>query len=117
MLVIGHVLFKRYFPVCSVVYYSIEEIETKSNIVDLRDYNQSSKFSVPNAINIPVSYLNRFSTEIPKGKLYIIASNNLEKNVGIRLLRKKGFQVVGYTLTSHKPKLLYEDNINIKTFC
>lgn len=114
---IGYVLFERYFPVFSVAYIPREEIGTKSTIIDLRDYNQSSKFSIPGAINIPVAYLNRFSTDIPNRKLYIIASNNLEKNVGIRLLRKKGFQVIGYTLASHHPKLLKEDKLSIKNLC
>jgi hypothetical protein len=115
--VIGYVLFERYFPVFSVAYIPREEIETKSTIIDLRDYNQSSKFSIPGAINIPVAYLNRFSTDIPNRKLYIIASNNLEKNVGIRLLRKKGFQVIGYTLASHHSKLLKENKLSIKNLC
>ncbi|MEK3988240.1 hypothetical protein [Robertmurraya sp. FSL R5-0851] len=107
-------LFERYFPVYSVVYIPREEIETKSTIIDLRDYNQSSKFSIPGSVNIPVAYLNRFSTDIPNRKLYIIASNNLERNVGIRLLRRKGFQVIGYTLAGHQSKLLKEDQLNIK---
>jgi len=115
--VIGYVLFEWYFPVYSVVYIPREEIETKSTIIDLRDYNQSSKFSIPGSINIPVAYLNRFSTDIPNRKLYIIASNNLERNVGIRLLRRKGFQVIGYTLAGHQSKLLKEDQLNIKNLC
>ncbi len=69
------------------------------NVIDLRDYNVSSHSPVSGAKNIPVAYLNRNLNEIPKNNLHIVASGSLEKNVGVRFLRQKGFEVVGYTIT------------------
>lgn len=102
ILIIGivlSVLYKRYCPVSGVQRTDWSQLNReKRNIIDLRDYNVSSHSPVYGAQNIPVAYLNRNLNEIPKDNLYIVASGSLEKNVGIRFLRQKGFQVVGYTI-------------------
>lgn len=102
ILIIGivfSVFYKRYCPVSGVQRTEWSQINSeKINIIDLRDYNVSSHSPIYGAKNIPVAYLNRNLNEIPKNNLHIIASGSLEKNVGIRFLRQKGFQVVGYTI-------------------
>ena len=92
--------YKRYCPVSGVQRTEWSQINSgKINIIDLRDYNVSNHSPVLGAENIPVAYLNRNLNKIPKNNLHIVASGSLEKNVGIRFLRQKGFQVVGYTIT------------------
>jgi hypothetical protein len=63
--------------------------------------------ALPGAINIPIAYLTRYCYEIPNGDLIVLASNSLEKNVGVRLLRKNGFCVSGYTIC-------YDKKINVQ---
>ena len=70
----------------------------RRKIIDLRDYNVSSESPIDGAMNIPIAYLNRSIREIPNEELHVIASDQLEKNIGIRYLRQKGYQVVGYTI-------------------
>lgn len=76
------------------------EIE-QVTIIDLRDYNLSIHSPIFEAINIPIAYLNRNFKDIPKDKIHVIASGSLEKNVGIRFLRYKGYKVVGYTIINN----------------
>ena len=92
-------LYKRYYPVSGVERTECSQINReKINIIDLRDYNVSNHNPVLGSRNIPVAYLNRNLNEIPKDNLHVIASGRLEKNVGIRFLRHKGYKVVGYTI-------------------
>ncbi|WP_132004026.1 sulfurtransferase [Mesobacillus foraminis] len=95
------ILYTRYFPVFGVPCKDLANGQNKhtNTIVDIRDYNVSTKNPVNGAIVIPTAYLKRFSDEIPSKEVHIVAANQLEKNVGVRYLRKKGFKVNGYTLT------------------
>lgn len=94
------VLYKRYFPVADVQNIDCSQLEIEQvTIIDLRDYNVSNHSPILGAINIPIAYLNRNFTNIPKDKIHVVASGSLEKNVGIRFLRHKGYKVVGYTIT------------------
>lgn len=92
-------MYKRYAPVVGVP-CSIIKQEQPIVIVDLRDYNISNKMPLTNAINIPVAYLNRHYHEIPSKNVHVIAQNQLEKNMGIRLLRKNGINVTSYTMSN-----------------
>ncbi|WP_010284838.1 rhodanese-like domain-containing protein [Bacillus timonensis] len=99
-------LYKRYFPVVGIhcddeLNINLMDIE----IIDVRDYNISYKDVIDKSINIPVAYLERYCYEIPDKKVHVVASTRLEKNVAIRILRRKGFQVTGYTV-NHSRKLL-----------
>lgn len=92
-------LYIRYIPVLHVQSVDCTSLDKeKTNIIDIRDYNVSNHSPIFGAKNIPIAYLNRNLNEIPKEKLHIIASGPLEKNVGIRYLRQKGYQVDGYTI-------------------
>ncbi|WP_200801605.1 hypothetical protein [Bacillus sinesaloumensis] len=97
-------LYKRYFPVVGIrcedaLKVNLMDIE----VIDVRDYNISYKDVIEKSINIPVAYLDRYCYEIPDKKVHIVASSRLDKNVAIRILRRKGFQVTGYTVSdSHK---------------
>jgi hypothetical protein len=98
-------LYIRYFPVWGVHCLHRKNLNGCSiTIVDVRDYNQSYHDPVNNAINIPIAYMKRYYNEISGGKIHIVASDHLEKNISIRFLRRKGYNVVGYTLTNCKCK-------------
>ncbi len=98
------VIYNRYVPVLCMSYFDINEINKESDkvVLDIRDYNVAYKHPAKEAINIPVAYLNRFYKEIPYQTVHLICSNALEKNVGTRILRKKGFKVVSYSLSSEE---------------
>lgn len=89
--------FNRYVPVRNVP--AVDPKEKDAVFVDLRDYQDSANNPFIGAINIPCGYLKRYMKEIPDQQIVIIASNEVEKNFGARLLKKYGFNVKGYTIT------------------
>lgn len=94
-------LYKRYVPVLGVHYTNVRgSYLDKIKVIDIRDFNDSYKNPIKGAVNIPFAYLNRYIAEIPNREIHLVVSNSLEKNIGIRFLRKKGFRVVGYTIIS-----------------
>lgn len=98
-IIIGYFIFRRNIPIIGVPQINKKDIELSMlNVVDIRDYNVSYKSPIQGAINIPVSYINRHYTDISKSNLIVVASNRLERNVGVRLLSQKGFKIVGYIL-------------------
>lgn len=96
-------VYKRYFPVLGIHCEDALKVNlTNIEVIDVRDYNISYKDVIENSINIPVAYLERYCYEIPDKKVHIVASTRLEKNVAIRILRRKGFQVTGYTVSDSR---------------
>jgi hypothetical protein len=96
-------LYIRYFPVRGVpCVSSLNQGADSIKMVDVRDYIQSYKDSIPGSANIPVMYLKRNYRELSHMQVFVVASNRLEKNISIRFLRKKDINVVGYRLTSCK---------------
>jgi rhodanese-related sulfurtransferase len=114
-IVILVILYKRYFPVLGVKCYQVEELDlTKLKILDVRDYNVSYKNPIDGALNIPLGYLKRNMNEIPDRDLHLVVSSLLEKNVGARVLKQKGYRVVGYSFVSNQFK---ESHLEIKVNC
>ncbi len=104
-IVIGYVLYKRYVPIKGVPCVEFNKENNRGKItLDIRDYQEVAKDEITDAIVIPVPYLRRYYTEIPSGSIYVVASTHLEKNLAIRFLKNKGFNVIGYTLTECKCK-------------
>lgn len=90
-------IFNRYVPVRNL--RAVNGDEHEAIFVDLRDYQDSAKNPINGAINIPCGYLKRYIKEIPNEQIILIASNEIEKNVGARLLKKYGYDIKGYTIT------------------
>jgi rhodanese-related sulfurtransferase len=90
--------YKRYVPVHGVS--PIQSIISNEGaiLLDLRDYQTTSKQPVSGSINIPYAYLKRYNKEIPNKPLIIVASDTIEKNLAIRFLIKRGFKILGYYL-------------------
>jgi rhodanese-related sulfurtransferase len=113
LIVILVILYKRYFPVLGVKCYQLEEVDlTKLEILDVRDYNESYKNPIEGALNIPIAYLKRHINEIPQKDLHLVVSSLLEKNVGVRALKQKGYRIVGYSYVSQNR--IYECLLEIK---
>jgi rhodanese-related sulfurtransferase len=101
LLVILVILYNRYFPVLGVKCSQLEEVDlTNLEILDVRDYNESYKNPIEGALNIPIAYLKRHINEIPQKNLHLVVSSLLEKNVGVRALKQKGYRIVGYSYVS-----------------
>ncbi|WP_079509423.1 hypothetical protein [Mesobacillus jeotgali] len=97
ILLLVTLIFNRYVPVRNL--QAVKGLDHDAVFVDLRDYQDSAKNPVTGAINIPCGYLKRYIKEIPKEQIVIIASNEIEKNFGARLLKKYGYNIKGYTIT------------------
>lgn len=110
-------LFKRHFPVFRVENITNHVDVGTSIVVDVRDYIESHNSPIERAINVPVAYLNRFYSEIPKSDLIVVASNRLERNLAIRFLRKRDFKVVGYLITNQTQTVLKENQLNKESYC
>lgn len=93
-------LYRRYIPVAGIEPAGQEP--ANMTVIDLRDFNESYKAPITGALNIPVAYLKRYYQEIPRDSLHIIASNKMEKNIGARFLREKGFHVCSYTISAKR---------------
>ncbi|WP_079709066.1 hypothetical protein [Paraliobacillus ryukyuensis] len=101
MLFIGYLVYIRYFPIKGIPCIDMQQLsENKANVkVDIRDYNDSSKGAIADSILMPVAYLRRYHNQIPSKQIYLIASDKIERNLAIRILKQKGYQVIGYTIT------------------
>lgn len=86
----------RYIPVSGVRPLEIDEWDEGVVVLDARDYQTSSRDKVEGAHCIPLSYLNRHHRDLPGGDVVLIVRDPVEKNLCTRLLRKKGYRVVGY---------------------
>jgi rhodanese-related sulfurtransferase len=114
-IVIIVIIYNRYFPVRGVKYYQIRDLDLSNvKILDIRDYNDSYKNPIEGSLNVPLGYLKRNINEIPHIDLHLVVSSLLEKNVGARVLRQKGYRVVGYSFDSNK---LEESHLEVKVHC
>lgn len=94
-------LYLRHIPVFGIGKKDINDVSSLKEdtiVVDVRDYQTSFREPIHQAYRIPFPYLKRFYKEIPDKNIVIIASNHVEKNLCIRLLRRRGHQVIGYDI-------------------
>lgn len=108
-------IFRRYIPVNGVFSLNWTDYDIEVEVIDVRDYNESYSSPIGDARNIPIAYLKRYYKEIPTKAVHLIASNSLEKNVGIRFFRKKGYQVMGFTIVDNKQNKINQNQYTIKT--
>ncbi|WP_281658191.1 hypothetical protein [Halobacillus sp. Cin3] len=99
MFVLYHILY-RIWPVHSVhkVPMTPGKSFTGRAVVDTRDYQISYKDPYPQAYCLPLAYLKRHAGELPEQPLVLISTNEVEKNMAARVLRKKGFTIEGYAI-------------------
>jgi len=75
----------------------MQKKEFDAAILDIRDYNEA-KDTPDESIHVPYGYLRRFWKEISFQHIHVIASNQIELNLGLRYLLKKGFTVMSYEI-------------------
>lgn len=92
-------MYKRYVPVKNVPCKKNNINDHSSFVLDIRAYNEKRSDINRDIMNIPYAYLKRFNKEIPQDNIHVIASDRLELNLGIRLLRGKGIKVTSYELS------------------
>lgn len=110
LVAVAYITFMRYVPVVGVPELGEHDMKgTGVQVIDIRDYNESYQDLIPDALNIPVAYIPRYYTEVLRKDVLVVASNQLEKNIGIRLLRQKGFRIVGYRITDGREPHIYSD--------
>ena len=91
-------IYNRYFPVKSVPCIKNGYKNQNATILDIRDYHVSSKDHAYETLKIPYSYLRRYNNGISKNKIHLIASDQVELNLGLRYLLRKGFEVGSYEI-------------------
>lgn len=101
IVVILDITLKRYFPVMNVPCIKNGVKEQNKIILDIRDYNESRNDSPKGTLTIPYAYLSRFYKEISHNKVHVIVSDRLELNLGVRFLRRKGFNVISYEIINY----------------
>ncbi|WPZ20102.1 rhodanese [Geobacillus subterraneus] len=93
-------LYRRYGPVKGVLCLSVDQVSNHLLIVDLRDYNEINDRMFRHALHIPVAYIKRQLSSIPRQPLHVVAQDVVEKNIGIRLLRRYGYEVKSYSIAA-----------------
>ncbi|ANU09873.1 hypothetical protein A1A1_04887 [Planococcus antarcticus DSM 14505] len=92
-------VYKRHMPVHGIKQARLDQIDSDFYaLLDVRAYNVSDKEFVSEAFNLPISYFTRGYKEIPRNPIHLIAENQMEKNLAVRLLQQKGFNVASYSL-------------------
>ncbi|MFD2216169.1 hypothetical protein [Metabacillus endolithicus] len=115
---IMYFLLFRYYPIYGLHDIDRKDIEINNQfVIDIRDYTEAYKDPLGSGINIPIAHLKRYYSEIPKKDLVVVASNCMERNVGVRILRKKGFKVIGYTIPSQKKTIIKGKQISKERYC
>ncbi|TWG30843.1 rhodanese [Geobacillus sp. C56-T2] len=93
-------LYRRYGPVKGVLCLPVDQVPNRLLIVDLRDYNEINDHMFRHALHIPVAYIKRQLSSIPRQPLHVVAQDAVEKNIGIRLLRSYGYEVKSYSIAA-----------------
>jgi rhodanese-related sulfurtransferase len=99
LMILISIMYKRHYPIYQIPCLPTTELQDRNIVVlDIRDYNEVSSKPIPHSLNIPYAYLKRYYTEIPNQSIHVIASDRLERNLGLRFLIHKGFHVKSYSL-------------------
>ncbi|MBU9673163.1 hypothetical protein KQ939_01960 [Planococcus sp. CP5-4] len=93
--------YKRFVTAKGVKHDCADNVKENGDILllDVRAYNISYKDPIEGAFELPVAYFIRGYEEIKDSPIHIIASDKMEKNMAVRLLRKKDKNVISYSLT------------------
>ncbi len=76
LMIISIYLYNRYVPVLGVpCVKDMNQMDVHTKIIDVRDYNYVQD-AVPDAISIPVAYLQRNHKQFNGGKVIILASSH-----------------------------------------
>ncbi|MGG4168353.1 hypothetical protein ABEW00_12955 [Rossellomorea vietnamensis] len=100
---LSYMMYYRYFPVRTKQWNAVD-VTSRHVVVDVRDYQDSSKGDCEEVIALPCGYIRRYSSDIPEGPVVVMGSSPVECNVGVRQLKRLGFDVAGYLLIGSDKK-------------
>jgi rhodanese-related sulfurtransferase len=103
ILLIIPLLYKRYVPVAGAKKISVIHEDCDVVFVDVRDFHEASHSPISSAVHIPLPYLERQHTDIPKKEVVVIVSDRILRNLSIRQLKKYGYDVKGYLCIHNEP--------------
>ena len=90
----------RYVPAAHMKKMDLSETAMEKGdmvAVDTRDYQTSSQDAYEKSYCLPLAYLERHHRDLPTDRpVVLICSDEVEKNLAARLLRRKGYKVIGY---------------------
>ncbi|MBW3113180.1 MULTISPECIES: hypothetical protein [Bacillaceae] len=98
-----YMMYYRYFPVRIKQWFS-QEVTSGYIVVDVRDYQDSSKGVCDDVVALPCGYIRRYFSDIPEGPLLVMGGNQVECNVAVRQLTRLGFTVEGYLIIGSDKK-------------
>lgn len=91
-----YVLYQRYVPVRGIkCINSLSSVDKNKAIIDVRDFQDSSKDNIQGSVAIPLAYLKRSAQEVANKEIIVIVDHEILLNLSVRLLRKQGFKVIG----------------------
>ncbi|MCR8846812.1 hypothetical protein NQ095_00215 [Rossellomorea sp. SC111] len=100
---LSYMMYYRYFPVRIKRWNSLD-VTAEQVVVDVRDYQDSSKGDCEEVVALPCGYIRRYASDIPEGPVIVMGSSLVECNVGVRQLKRLGFDVKGYLLIESEKK-------------
>lgn len=89
-------LYRRYVPVRGTKRISDFHEGCEAVLVDVRDFHEAKHLPMESAIHIPLPYLARQHSDIPKKEVVVVVSDRILRNLSIRQLKKHGYDVKGY---------------------
>ncbi|MBM7540067.1 hypothetical protein [Amphibacillus cookii] len=98
VLLISYFFYMRYVPVRGIKCLNAQSLPEHMIKIDLRDYNDAAKETIAGTISLPIAYIKRHHGQLPHIDICVIASNKVERNIGIRLLQRHGHKVLGYAM-------------------
>ncbi|BCB04390.1 hypothetical protein [Bacillus sp. KH172YL63] len=98
-----YMMYYRYFPVTTKRLYA-QAVTPRQVVIDVRDYQYSSKGECEDVVALPCGYIRRYSRDIPKRPIVVLGSDTVECNVGVRQLKRLGFDVEGYMIIESDKK-------------
>jgi hypothetical protein len=102
----SYLLYKNFFPtVVKCISPDLIESNEETLIVDLRDYHIAAKFPIKEAFVLPFAYLKRYHKQLKGKKLYVVAPDTVVRNLSIRFLKGKGYEVLGYCIVECQDKM------------
>ncbi|MFB5661448.1 hypothetical protein ACE4RR_06470 [Alteribacillus sp. HJP-4] len=92
--------YNRWFPVLGIRCSPVPEqpLPQDTVVLDIRDYQDADRRPVQHAQTLPYPYLKRHISTVKAKQVFLVAPDKVSRNLSIRLLRKNGFKVTGFTV-------------------
>jgi hypothetical protein len=98
IMILSYMMYQRYAPIHGVPCVNLNQVnclKERTVLVDIRDYNLAASKPVNGVFLMPFAYLKRHYEAIEGRDIVLVVSDVLAFNLGVRFLRRKGFNIVG----------------------